>query len=176
MRFRLLLICLAVAALPKCHCHPSFHTNVTGQLIIPKNALPGVIDQVAPLITNIDFSQNQDFKNQGVSKNQVDSVVADSVTLRIDDPPTQDFRFLESLQIFAKTGNQQDKVAEKNSINQLNLPPPNPKLVLDTTGVELKPYVVADSMSIIVHGRGSFPDKDTTVTGVVTLHVVANLF
>ena len=180
MRMRCLLLCVTAAVLPGCHCHPAFHSEVTGQTSIPKSPtlIPGVLDWFPTISTfsNIDFSQNQDFKNQGVSKDQVNSVKADSVRLQIVSPNNQDFSFLDNIQFFAKAADQEVKIAEKSSIGQLSLPPPNPILVLDVTGAELKPYVTAPSMNIVISGRGKAPQNDTQIAITVGVQVEVNLY
>jgi len=148
-------------------------------MTIPRNPNPlgGVLD-VFPAVssfTNIDFNQNEDFRNQGVSKDHVHSVQVDSVKLQITSPNNQGFDFLDTLQFFAKTGNQQVEVAHKSSIRQLGLAPPNPVLSMDVTHAELKPYVTAPSMSIVVSGHGDYPQSDTTLGITVGLQVEVGL-
>jgi len=180
MRLRCLLLCATAAVLPGCHCHPAFHSEVNGKTLIQKSPTPiaGVLDWFPTIndFTNIDFNQNQDFKNQGVSKDRVNSVKADSVRLQIVSPNNQDFSFLDSIQFSARAGDQEVKIAEKSSIGKLNLPPPNPTLVLDVTGAELKPYVTAPSMNIVISGKGKAPQNDTQIAITVGLQVELNLY
>src|SRR3954451_12423 len=95
-------LCLLALAALLVACQPNvFHTEVKGTSTISGdpspvagllNAFPGVSN-----FSNIDFNQNQDFKNQGVSKDQVQSVKIDSVKLKITSPNNQDFSFLSSM-------------------------------------------------------------------------------
>jgi hypothetical protein len=180
MRMRCWVLCAIAVVLPGCHCHPAFHSEVNGQTSIPRSPTPiaGVLDWFPAIsnFTNIDFNQNQDFKNQGVSKDRVNSVKADSVRLKIVSPNNQDFSFLDTIQFSAKAGDQEVKIAEKSSIGTLNLPPPSPTLVLDVTGAELKPYVTAPSMNIVINGRGKSPQNDTQIAITVGVQVELNLY
>lgn len=121
--------------------------------------------------TNIDFSTNQDFANQGVGKEDVDSVKLTRMTIRIVDPADQDFRFLESLQFFAEADGQKVLVAERHGIDKLDLRAPNPVLELEVKDVELAPFVTAPSMSITTEGKGRRPARDTTLEATVQLRV-----
>ncbi len=135
-------------------------------MTIAGDPLGGALNSFPPAsgFTSIDFNQNQDFRNVGIAKDAVNSAVIDSVQLKITDPSTQDFSFLDSLQLVARTGSQEAVIAQKSSIRQLNLRPPNPTLSLDTTGAQLKPYVTAASMSIVVRGSGNAPPNDTQIS------------
>lgn len=172
---------MVVAALLLTGCGANvFNTEVKGETTIQGDptGLQGVLS-VFPAIgsfTNIDFSQNQDFKNQGVTKDQVSSVKVDAITLRIITPTDQDFRFLESLEFYARTGDQEVLIASKTGINNLNLSAPNPVLVMDVKDAELQPYVTAPSMTISVKGKGSYPPRDTRLEASVRLRVEVKVF
>ena len=122
-------------------------------------------------LTNIDFSQNTDLRNVGISKDQVGSAVADSVQLQITDPSTQDFRFLDNVHLFARAGSQEVEIAQKSGIGRLNLPAPNPTLGLDTTHAELKPYLAAASMGFLFRGGGTPPARDTQITVKIGMEI-----
>ncbi|MFL5319466.1 MAG: hypothetical protein ACJ790_07395 [Myxococcaceae bacterium] len=176
---RLLVLC---AAAMLCACQPNvFHTEVKGSSTIQGdpspiagllNAFPGVSN-----FSNIDFNQNQDFKNQGVSKDQVSSVKVESVKLQITSPNDQDFTFLTSMKFDASTdGKPAVTVAQKDGIDKLNLPAPNPTLDMDVTNAELRDYVTAPNMSINVTGNGRLPKQDTTLEATVGLRVEIKVF
>jgi len=174
-RLLLGLLCLAITG-----CRLSFDTSVEGSAQIPgdPSPLPGLLNTFPVLagFTSIDFAQNQDFENQGVSKNNVDSVRVVGFQLAITSPSNQDFSFLDSIQFYASTQGQPEVlIAEKSGISELVLPAPNPVLTLDLKDVELQPYVVAPSMSITVKGQGQAPRYDTDLKATVTLNVDAHL-
>ncbi|WP_394850597.1 hypothetical protein LZC95_24460 [Pendulispora brunnea] len=114
----------------------------------------------------IDFSQS--FKNQGASKDDVDSVRVKSFQLSIPAPPGQTFDFLQSVAFYAESSGQPrvriahlDAVPRGASSLQVSIDP----------GVELKPYVVAPQMSITTEATGSRPQQESTVKAEVTLDV-----
>lgn len=176
---RLLILPLVALVLA---CQPNvFHTEVKGTSTIQGDPSPvsGLLNAFPAManFSNIDFSQNQDFKNQGVSKDQVSSVKIDSIKLKITDPATQDFKFLESMAFSASTDGQPTVlVADKSGINQLTLPTPNPTLDMDVKDVELQPYVTAPKMNIDVSGKGRLPPQDTTLEATVGLRVEIKVF
>jgi hypothetical protein len=155
-------------------CQPvSFTTTQKGETTLRGDPL-GALIAAFPAIgsfTNLDLSANQDFKNENVRKEQVTSVRARAVRLKILSPPTQDFQFLENLAFYARTGDTEQRVAYKADINNLALPAPNPVLVMDLDSAELQPYVTAPSMSIVVRGKGHAPPQDTRLEASVTLEV-----
>ncbi len=171
---------LLAAALSLSACGPpTFNAEVKGSSTLqggdPLAGLLGTFPGVGSF-TNIDFNSNQDFQNQGVTKDQVDSVKVDRVQLKITDPNDQDFRFLESIQFFAKAGDKEALIAERSDISSLGLVAPNPILELTVSGAELQPFVVAPQMSIIVRGKGKNPAKTTTMEATVNLKVSVKLF
>ncbi len=176
MNIRPFVIAIAAGWLSACHLPITFHAEQKGEMTIPGNPFGGVLNiPGVGSFNNIDFNQNQDFVNQGVSKDRVSSVQVDSVKLQITNPNNQGFDFMDTLQIFAKTGDQQVEVAHKTSIRQLGLGPPNPQLTLDVTRAELKPYVTAPSMTLVVNGSGTAPARDTTLSITVGFQVEIRL-
>ena len=155
-----------------------FHTEVKGETTIQGSPLGGILGAfpTAANFTNLDFDANQDFKNQGVHKNQVNSVKAESIKLKVVSPSDQDFRFLDQLQFFAKSGDTETLVGEKLGISDLDLSAPNPVLSLEMKDAELKDHVSAPSMSIIVRGKGRPPPQDTRIEAAVNLRVEIKLF
>ncbi len=171
---RLVTSCAFVlgASLAACHSSQSFRTQIQGQLTIPGNP-SGTLDALPPIsgLANIDFNQNTDMRNVGVTKDQVNSAIADSVQLQITDPSTQDFHFADNLHLFARSGSQEGEVAQKSGIARLNLPPPNPTLGLDTTNAELRLYVAAASMGFLLRGGGTAPPVDTQITVKIGIEI-----
>jgi hypothetical protein len=167
---------LVLAVLPLVACRPDvFDVEVKGETTIEgdPSPIPGLLN-VFPGISSfngIDFSQSQEFQNQGVTKDDVESVKATSIRLKIISPDTQDFDFLEQLQFFARAGDEEVLVGEKFGIDKLGLKAPNPVLELDLKDVELQPFVVAPSMSIVVRGRGRQPPQRTRLEATVNFDV-----
>jgi hypothetical protein len=167
--------CLTLAA-----CAPvSFDTELKGEttvpagpsgVITPLNAFPAIGS-----FAGLNFNENQDFKNQGVANDEVSSVSARSVELRLLAPDDADFTFLDTLEFFAKAGDQEKRFASKRDISRLALRPPNPVLRMEVEDVELQPFVAAPSMSIIVRGKGRMPEQEVRLQAIVVLKVEEDL-
>lgn len=160
-------------------CHPTitFDATVQGSTSIPASTLGGVLGALPQFgsLTNVDFSQTQDFQNQGVTKADVQSVKMKSVTILMTSPNNEDFSWLDSMTFSAQAGSMSDTVATKTGINQLGLQPPNPQFSMDVTSVELAPYVTAPSMSLTADATGQSPPQDTTLQATIVITVTANV-
>lgn len=156
---------------------PTFTAEVKGEATVPGSPLGGLLD-VFPSIgsfTSMDFNENQDFKNQGVTKDQVSSAKLKHVRLQILAPADQDFSFLEQLEFYARAGDQEVLVADRQDIGSLGLRAPNPVLEMNLKGVELQPYMTAPSMSITVRGRGRQPSREVRLQASVAVEVQVGL-
>jgi hypothetical protein len=160
-------------------CGPaSFVAEVKGETTVPAGP-PGVSSllEAFPSVagfSGMDFDQNQDFQNQGVSKDQVASAKLKSIQLRILTPTDQDFSFLDTLEFYAKAGEREVLVAQKRNIASLGIKAPNP-LELDLMGVELQPFLTAPSMTLSVRGKGRMPSREVRLQADVKLDVQVRL-
>ena len=176
-RFALALSVLA--SLLALGCSPNlFHTEVNGETTIQGSVLGGVLNTFPTVgnFANLDFNENQDFKNQQASKSQVTSVKVESIKLILEPGWIRTSSFLDNLQFFARSGDDETLIAEKNAIAELGLAAPNPVLAMDVNAAELRKHVAAPTMSIIVRGRGRSPPKDTGIETTVALKVDLKLF
>jgi hypothetical protein len=170
----------AWACLTLIACAPaSFDTELKGETTVPAGP-PGITEllNAFPAIgsfAGLDFNQNQDFKNQGVAKDEVTSVRPRSIELRLLSPSDADFGFLDTLEFFAKAGDQEARFASKKDISRLGLRAPNSVLRMDVEDVELQPFIAAPSMSVIVRGKGRMPEKEVRLQAVVVLNVKVDL-
>lgn len=114
----------------------------------------------------VDFTES--FKNQGVTKDDVDAVHMKTMTLIVEAPASGNFDFIQSVHFFAKAdGLDKVEIATMDSI-------PKGKRELDlvvNAAADLKAYVVAPSMQILSEVQGSLPDEATTVAAAVVLDV-----
>lgn len=159
-------------------CEPgTFYADLQGETTVKGSPLPDILNAFSPIgsFTNVDFNANQDFQNAGITKDQVRSVTVSAFSLKITSPTTQDFSFLDSISFYAKVGETEALIAGKSHIASLDLPAPNPELILDLEPVELQPFVTASAMSIVVRGNGSVPRSDTTIQANVKLKVGVKL-
>jgi hypothetical protein len=162
-------------------CAPSsFGTELKGETTVPAgppgstavlNAFPAIAS-----FARLDFNQNQDFKNQGIAKEEVSSVRPQSVELRLLSPSDTDFGFLDTLEFFAKAGDKEERFAHRQDISRLGLHAPNPVLKMEVEEKELQPFIAAPSMSIIVRGKGRMPEQEVRLQAVVVLSVQLDLF
>ena len=156
---------------------PSFTTEVRGEAVVPGDPAPqSVVLNSLPAIgsfTSIDFNQNQEFQNQGVTKDEVSSVRVSQLRLSIVSPDGQDLGFLDEVRFYAKAGNQEVLIAEAIGVAERGVG--KRELELGVRDAELQPYVTAPSMSILVRGRGRVPSQDVRLQAVVTLDVKVNV-
>ncbi len=166
--------CLSLAA-----CSPvSFDTELQGETTVSTGSPAGSPLNAFPAIgsfAGLNFNENQDFKNQGTTKDDVSSVSARSVELRLVAPDNADFGFLDTVEFFAQAGDQEKRFASRRDISRLALRAPNPVLKVDVEDVELQPFVAAPTMSIIVRGKGRVPDQEMRLQAVVVLEVEEDL-
>ena len=121
---------------------------------------------------NMDISQSEEFKNQGVEKNQIDSVRLKTLTLTITNPPSgQDFTFLESLKFYAEA----EGLARTLIATGGPFAAGSSSVGLDVEDVELAPYASAPSMNVTTEATGRRPGQDTTVDAAIVLTVDANV-
>jgi hypothetical protein len=178
MRLVSLLPMCALLSLVAC-APPSFTAEVKGETTVSGDPTGiSTVLEAFPAVgsfSSLDFNQNQDFQNQGVTKEQVSSAKLKSVQLKILAPPDQDFSFLDMLEFKVKAGDREVLVASKHDIASLGLKAPNPVLEMDLAGVELQPFITAPSMSITVSGRGRKPSRDVRLQATVKLDVQVRL-
>ena len=161
MRLPLLVASLFVTA-----CGPlTFSTEMKGDATIAGSALGQLLSAFpqAASFASIDFSQNQDFKNNNTSRDKVKSTRVTALSLKIVSPNSQDFGFLDSLEFSVKAGDKTQKIATKTGIASLGLAAPNPTLNLDLIDADLAEYVRSSSFSIITSGAGRQPAQDTQI-------------
>jgi hypothetical protein len=162
----------ALLALVMCNALTTFDVTQTAQAQIPKgsliNQLLGTFDFTG--LSNFDISQSQSFQNQGVKKEQIDSVKLKTLTLTITAPPSgQDFSFLESLKFYAEAPNQtRVLVAQGSGFGARTT------IGLEVEDVELAPYAAAASMTLTTEATGHQPNNDTTIDAAVVFDVDVN--
>jgi hypothetical protein len=178
MRLTSVLSVCALLSLVAC-APPGFVAEVKGEATVAGDptGISTVLDAFPSIgsFSSLDFDQNQDFQNQGVTKDQVSSAKLQSLSLKILSPADQNFSFLDTLEFYAKAGDQEVLVASKHNISSLGLNAPNPVLVLDVTDAELQPFITAPSMSISVRGKGRKPSKEVRLQVDVKLDVQVRL-
>lgn len=162
---------IAVASLlglTMCESLDNIDISAGGKTTVPKatlvDKLLGAVDFAG--FEKVDFTQN--FKNQGVTEDQVDSIHVKAMSLIIEAPNGGNFNFLKTLHFFA-----QAEGLDKVEIASMVMVPQG-KRELDltiNTDIELKPYVTAPSMQITSEIEGERPEQDTLIGAAVVLDV-----
>ncbi len=166
---RLLGIALLLSVLTCDTGLDTFEVQEEAQADIPGNPLGGVIDAVIPFgsFSEMNLSESQELKNQGVEPSDIDSVRITSLTLTLTEPPGGDFTFLDSLEFFVEAeGEPRRRIADANSFVA-----GDNTLSMHIEDVDLKPYAVKDSMSITTAASGSSPTEDTHIEAIIELEV-----
>lgn len=166
---RLAAVAVAVAAFTTCSGIDNIDVDAEGQAVIPAGT---VVDQLLGNVSflgldGFDISQSQEFRNQGYSKDQIDSVVVKHFTLSIDGPAGANFDFIDSIHFFAESeGLPRVEIASLDPV-----PTGSNELELDLASVELRDYAAAASMTITTEASGRRPPDETTVSAHVVLDV-----
>lgn len=164
---RKLLPAVALVTAITCDNIDNIDVDAGGAVTVPaatiiEKLLSGALDFAG--FDKIDFTQ--DFANQGVTKNDVDSVRLKSLTLTIESG--SNFDFLQSLSFSAAADGQPAvEIARIDAV-----PKGVKKIELDVSAnAELKPYVVAPSMRITGKAEGSRPDQETKIAASAVFDV-----
>lgn len=159
---------LLIAGMATCDSLDNIDVEVGGTAVIQAGT---IIDELldtldVDALQRIDISQ--ELENQGVTKDDVDSVRLLRFALRVEAPQGANLDFLDSVAFYAEAeGQPRVLIAEITAV-----PPGATEIELDVVAdVELKPYAVAPSMTITGEVEGRRPDTDTTVTADVVLDV-----
>lgn len=121
---------------------------------------------------NMDISQNQELENQGVERNQLNSVHVRSLELTITDPADgQDFTFIESLAFYAEADGLDRALIASGGPFDAGAKAVN----LDVEAVDLADFAAAPSMDITIEVEGRRPDQTTTVRCDLVLDVDFNI-
>ena len=155
-------------------CGPlNFTTRLTGTTTIPAGvagSMLGALPLLAQLV-DLDFDQNADFMMHQVTRDQVQLARVDTAQVSVLSPPGQDFAFLDSVQLLARSGDAETLFADA-SINATQ-PPPKSLAMTITATPEVTQEVSMAPMSFVMRGRGRQPTVDTHVQVELELHVEA---
>ena len=159
---------IGFALLSTCAGIDNFEVEAGGRARVPaRSALDVLLGQLGFAgFDSIDLSQ--EFENQGVRKEDVDSVRLVALELRVTSPEGATFDFLDSASFFVEAeGLPRVRIGALASV-----PAGASALSLEVDeGVELRPYVVAPSMTISSEVSGERPAEETIVEATATLDV-----
>lgn len=121
---------------------------------------------------SFDIAQSQEFKNQGVKREQINSVKIRTLTLTITAPPNgQDFTFLQSIAFFVEAAGQPKKEIARGGPFAVG----SKEVSLTVLDVELAPYATAPSMTFTTVATGNKPRNTTTLEAKVVLDADVNI-
>lgn len=121
---------------------------------------------------NMDLSQSSELKNQGISKDQIDSVHLTEFKLKITDPASgQDFTFLDKLSFAVEAPD----VARKNVAQAGPFADGAREVTMTLENLDLAPYATAEKMNILSNVTGHRPQHDTTIRADLTFRVDVNV-
>jgi len=114
-------------------------------------------------------------RENGVDPEDVDSARLVGLRLEISQGGGTSFEaWLDSVSFHVEApGLPRVLVAQKDGIG--SLPPGTTAVDLDTLGVDLKPYVVAESAKVTAEASGTQPAADTTIRATATVRVDVNV-
>jgi hypothetical protein len=159
-------------------CAPNtFDVTLAGQTTIHGDpTLAGTSLTRIPAIgsfASIDLAASEEFKQNQVAKDSVQSLKVTRLDLQVASPSSQGFDFLDEVEFYVPAGGGETKVAWKSGIAQMDLGPPNPVLPLVVNPApELRDQLGAPSVSLTVRGSGRQPPQDTILKATVTMRVV----
>jgi len=159
-------------------CTPNaFDVTLSGQTTIHGDpSVAGTLLTRIPTIgsfASIDFTASEEFRQNQVTREAVQSIKVSRLSLEVVRPSTQGFDFLDTVEFYASAGGKETLVAWKSGIAQLDLPPPRPTLSLEVEpAAELRDALGAPSLSLTARGSGRQPPQDTALEATVKLWVV----
>ena len=151
----------------------TFDVSTRGQTVIPKGT---PVEQLVGTLgfgqfANLDLSESQEFKSNDVQKRHIDRARVKSLDLRIVNPQTQDFDFIEQITFYVEApGLERKRIARKQ------VPRDARAFACELDDVELAPYVRAPQMTITTAVRGRRPENDTTVEARLVIGVATVLW
>jgi hypothetical protein len=156
-------------ALTACSCGLDiFDVTVKGSTTVETGSL---LEQLVSLpafngFNSFDIAQTAEFQNQGVKKEQIDSVKLKSFTLSVKSPAGATLDFIDEISFFAETNG----VVKKRIAHKV-IADGQASVALDLDPVELKPYVTAASMQITTEVSGKRPQVETVVEALLVFTV-----
>ena len=171
---RVAIALLVVAVTLTCSGADNLEVGSSGRAVIPAGS---VIEQLLGDLEfagfdSIEISQSEEFRNQGYTEDQIDSVRVVSMTLTIAAPDGGTFEFLDSIAFTVEAAGlppleiaRLDPVPADASVLELEV----------DSDAELRPYAVADVMTVTSTAVGRRPGDDTTVDAELLLDVDVNV-
>jgi hypothetical protein len=117
--------------------------------------------------TNMDISDAEELKNQGVAPGDIQDVKFTAFSLEATAPTGTDLSFLQSMTLSVSGPDLPEEVVATADA----FPEGEPLVEFDLTDLDLTPYAVSQNMDLITDVNGHRPDADTTVVAHYALKV-----
>ncbi len=150
----------------------TFDVVRSGSATVP--GAPGGAPLPASGIASFPISIGQDaLSAQGIKPKDVDSAKLVGLRLQVTQGTSLE-KWLQSVSLSVEApGLPKVLVAQKAGIGAL--PAGTTTVDLDTSGVDLKPYVLAATTTVTAEGAGTVPPVDTTIEATATVAVKVNV-
>jgi hypothetical protein len=173
MSFDMRRLLAAVSVSVLCGCNPTINFDVTSS---NSTQIPGFfgslpLNNVSYTTPPIDIAQQTGFNSAQTAKDRIQSAHAKKLTLSVTAPPGADLSFLTSIAVqIAAQGLPAVEVAHLSPV------PAAPSADLALDDVDLAPYLKASSFTLTTTVSGTFPSRNTTVQGDLTVNLDASVF
>jgi hypothetical protein len=156
------LPCLVLTLFASCSPAVTFDVTQTGEALAARGTF--LQCKLAALdigqFSDIQFDDTQEFENQGVEREDVESVHLTDLKMRVKSPEGKDMSYLSRVTFFAEA----DGVERVQVGDQTSFPAGAGTVSFTLSGAELKPYVVAPSMRITTEvSADGCPSEDQTL-------------
>jgi hypothetical protein len=151
----------------------TFDVPVSGETTVDSGGLIGELlgglgfDDFAAL----DLEGTQEFKNEDVRKEQVTSAFVTSLNLSIQEPQGANFDWLNAIAFSASADD-----VDTEEVASADIPDGKSAVACEVAGVDVGPYIRADSFSITTEVEAVHPPQDTTVRVDVVFKISAEAF
>lgn len=156
---------------PGCQELLTFDVVKTAQTTVPGSDLLGDLLTVSfPEFATFDVTSTDEFQNQGITAEDIDSVKIDSIILRVVSPDEQDLDFFDAITFYVEAeGLERTRLATHTTfeagVREVTIVPDD---------VELRDYVVSETMAITTDVSARQPPEDTVLEAKISMTLVAS--
>jgi len=145
----------------------TYHSEVTVPAAVPINV---PFDILTP---EVETNTEEEFENNNTHKDLIEEITLKKLVLTIIDPADETFDFLNSIEVYIETDDlPEKKIAWKEDIPENGLQ----QLELDTSGEDLKEYLMEDSFKLKVKTKTDHATtRDITIDIKTVFHVNAKI-
>lgn len=153
---------------------PSFRSELAAEAVFAGSTSHSPLLMCPPFggFSKLDFNQNPQLRAEGKTKSQVRHAYVETASLKVLSPETQDFSFLDNVELLASAGDAQVSLSSQVNVPGLKLQAPFPTLPLPLKGVpDLAALVAAPQMDLLVKCSGRLPPAETRLQAKVVFRL-----